>query len=82
MIFVLPVATGTEVNVAGLGVGVWVGVDIVPSPDYALIAQACGAYGQRVEDPSKLQSALRNGLDQVHRGKPAIIDIRLESPYP
>jgi len=62
--------------------GVWMGIDIVPSPEFALIAQACGAYGQRVEDPSELQSALRSGLDQVHRGKPAIIDVRLENPYP
>jgi acetolactate synthase-1/2/3 large subunit len=60
--------------------GVWVGVDIAPSPDYALISQACDAYGQMVEDPSDLQPALRNALDQVHRGKPAVLDVRIESP--
>lgn len=60
--------------------GLWVGVDIVPSPNYALIAQACHAYGQMVEDPSALQSALRNALDQVRRGKPAVLDVRIESP--
>lgn len=60
--------------------GAWIGVDIVPSPDYALIAQACHAYGRTVEDPSTLQSALRDALDQVRRGKPAVLDVRIESP--
>ncbi|MFC2056638.1 thiamine pyrophosphate-requiring protein [Chloroflexota bacterium] len=59
--------------------GLWVGIDIVPSPNFALIAQACGAYGQTVEDPSALQSALRDALDQVRRGKPAVLDVRIES---
>jgi acetolactate synthase-1/2/3 large subunit len=59
--------------------GLWVGVDIVPSPNYALVAQACGAYGQVVEDPSQLQQFLRSALEQVRRGKPAVLDIRIES---
>ena len=61
--------------------GVWEGIDISPSPDCALIAQACGAWGQTVEDPSELVSVLRKGLDQVRNGTPALIDIRLENPY-
>ena len=60
--------------------GLWVGMDIAPPPDYALIAQACRAYGHTVEDPSTLQSALREALDQVHRGKPAVLDVRIGSP--
>ncbi|MFC2014390.1 thiamine pyrophosphate-requiring protein [Chloroflexota bacterium] len=62
--------------------GVWEGIDIVPSPDYALIAQACGAWGRTVEDPSELMSALKDGLAQVRQSKPALIDVRLENPYP
>lgn len=60
--------------------GLWVGMDIVPPPDYALIAQACRAYGHTVEDPSTLQSALRDALDQVHSGTPAVLDVRIGSP--
>ena len=60
--------------------GLWVGMDIAPSPNYALIAQACRAYGHTVEDPSSLQSALKEALDQVRRGKPAVLDVRIESP--
>ncbi len=62
--------------------GVWEGIDIVPSPDYALVARACGAWGQMVEDPSELISVLKEGLNQVRQGKPALIDVRLENPYP
>ncbi len=58
----------------------WVGIDIAPPPDYALISQACHAYGQMVEDPSDLPSALRTALDQVRSGKPAVLDVRIASP--
>lgn len=58
--------------------GVWVGIDIVPPPDYALIAQASYAYGQRVEDPSTLKAALQQALDQVHNGKCAVLDVKIE----
>lgn len=61
--------------------GVWEGIDISPSPDYAVIAQGCGAWGLRVEDPSELIPALKKGLDQVRSGKPAVLDVRLENPY-
>jgi len=60
--------------------GIWVGMDIVSSPNYALIAQACHVYGRMVEDPSTLQSALKDALAQVRRGKPAVLDVRIESP--
>jgi acetolactate synthase-1/2/3 large subunit len=58
--------------------GQWVGVDILPSPDYALIARACRAYGQVVTDPSQIGTALKNALDQVHSGKAAVLDVRIE----
>ncbi len=61
--------------------GVWVGMDIVPSPNYALIAEACGAYGKMVDDPTTLQSNLEEALDKVRGGQAALIDIRLENPY-
>jgi len=57
-----------------------VGMDIAPSPDYALIAQACQAYGQRVEEPSALPAALKEALGQVRRGRPAVLDVRIGSP--
>ena len=42
------------------------------------MATALGAYGEKVEDPSKLKQALQNGLDAVNEGKIALIDVVLE----
>ena len=58
--------------------GLWIGVDITPSPDYAIIAQACGGYGQIVEEPEELKPALINALEQVRQGKPAVVDVRIK----
>jgi acetolactate synthase-1/2/3 large subunit len=57
--------------------GFEVGTDIRVPPDYALVAKSCGAYGETVDDPSDLLTALQNGVDQVRRGKAAVIDVRL-----
>ncbi len=54
------------------------GVDIKPPPDYALIAQACGAYGRTVEDPSDVMPALREALEQVRLGRLAVLDVKIE----
>jgi acetolactate synthase I/II/III large subunit len=39
--------------------------------DYARMAQAFGAYGERVTDPEDLTAALRRALDNV----PALLDV-------
>jgi acetolactate synthase-1/2/3 large subunit len=51
--------------------------EIVPSPNYALTAQACGAYGRSVEEPDDVASALKEAMEQVRAGKPAVLDIRI-----
>jgi acetolactate synthase I/II/III large subunit len=53
------------------------GVDIAPPPSYAMIAQACGGYGQTVESPHEVLPALRKALRQVRQGKPAVLDVVL-----
>jgi len=50
---------------------------ISPSPDYALTAQACGAYGRVVEEPDEVLPALQEAIGQVRRGKAAVLDVRL-----
>lgn len=59
--------------------GEWVGASIAPPPEYALIAEACHGYGKRVEEPSELQRALKEALDQVRNGKGAVLDVRIGS---
>jgi pyruvate dehydrogenase (quinone) len=52
------------------------------NPDFAAMAQAMGIKGIRVEDPSKLEGALREAL--AHKG-PALVDVvsaRQELPLP
>ena len=41
--------------------------------DYAAIARAMGCKGIRVEDPDRLGSALREGLENT--GTPTVLDI-------
>jgi len=56
----------------------WVGIDIEPSPDYALAAEACQAYGRRIEAPSELPAAIREVFDAVQSGRSAVLDIIIE----
>jgi len=45
-----------------------------PAPDYAQIAQACGAFGARVTEPGELEGVLRRALDEVEHGRSAVVD--------
>jgi acetolactate synthase-1/2/3 large subunit len=54
------------------------GADIVTPPDYALVARACNAYGRTVVNPTEVLPALRDILEQVHRGQPAVLDVKLK----
>jgi acetolactate synthase-1/2/3 large subunit len=56
------------------------GVNLTPPPRYALLAESVGGYGEQVEDPGELLSALRRGMEQVHQGKTAVIDVLLAHP--
>ncbi len=58
----------------------YVAMDIDPSPDYAAISAASGAYAETVSDPADLLPALRRGLERVDAGEPAVLDVRLAKP--
>ena len=60
--------------------GNFVGMEIFPSPDYAKLAESCGAYGEMVEDPAEVEPALRRGLETIADGQPAVLDVRLARP--
>jgi len=53
------------------------GVRFNTPPDYAALARSCHAYGERVEDPIELPNAIRRGLDAVHAGQAAVLDVVL-----
>jgi acetolactate synthase I/II/III large subunit len=46
-----------------------------PPIDFAKEAEAAGAYGENVRDPSELAGAYKRGLDAIRGGKPAVISI-------
>ena len=48
-----------------------------PPIDFAKEAEAAGAWGENVRDPAVLPAALSRGLDQVRRGKPAVVAVWL-----
>jgi acetolactate synthase-1/2/3 large subunit len=52
------------------------------SPDFAKLAQACGAEGLRVTKPGHLETALRAGLAAT-RKRPALVEVVVaDRPYP
>jgi acetolactate synthase-1/2/3 large subunit len=65
-----------EESVSG-EMGFEIGTDIKDPPDFATIARACGAHGQKVEEPSELLPALKTAIDQVRKGTSAVLDVRI-----
>jgi len=62
---------------AGKTTGEFLGTAIDPSPDYAILVQACRAWGETVEDPAEIEPAIRRGLERVHAGQAAVLDVRI-----
>ncbi len=50
------------------------GSSLKPSPDFAGIAKAVGAYGEKVTDPAQMQAALQRALNAVKSGQAALLD--------
>lgn len=50
------------------------GSSLKPSPNFAMIAQAVGAYGEKVTDPAQMQAALQRALNAVKGGQTAVLD--------
>lgn len=52
-----------------------------PSPEYAMVCQANGGYGERVDDPAELPAAIQRGLHAVKvEGRQALLDVRCKQP--
>jgi len=57
------------------------GTDLTPSPQFELIAQACGAFAERVEDPAELPSAIQRCLKVVKEEKrQALLNVICRNP--
>ena len=53
------------------------GYDLSPSIDFSIVAKSCGAFGEKVETPAQLPTALQRALSAVHSGQSAILDVAL-----
>lgn len=60
----------------------FLGTDISPAPDYVKIAGAFDAYGEKLEAPGDIEAALKRGLEQISKGKAALLDVILEETLP
>ena len=58
--------------------GIFHGVHI-PGPDYQELVSPFGGHGERVEDPKRLQGAIKDGLAAVAEGRVAILDVALSA---
>lgn len=58
----------------------WVGMGLGPSVDFAMVAEACRAYGEVVTDPAEVRPALERAMEQVRSGRAAVLDVRIEHP--
>jgi acetolactate synthase-1/2/3 large subunit len=56
--------------------GFEVGAEFKMPPDYTAIAKACHAYGRTVEAPDELLSAVKDAVDQVRGGRPAVLNVK------
>jgi acetolactate synthase-1/2/3 large subunit len=49
-------------------------VNFEVQPDFAMIAEACQCYGERVEEPDQIEGALSRALEANQKGIPAVLD--------
>lgn len=59
--------------------GDFTGTVIAQPPDYAAVARACHAHGERVADPTELAGAIERARAAVRAGRCAVVDVVLES---
>lgn len=55
----------------------FVGVDLADPPAFETIAEACGAWGIRVDNPGELKPALEQALEIVRGGRTAVVNVRI-----
>ena len=57
------------------------GTVLSPSPAFEHVAQSCGAYTKRVENPDEIMSALKDSLDHMHENEnQALLNVILKHP--
>jgi len=55
----------------------FLGVDILPSPEYIKIAEAFNISAIKLKDPGDIEPALKRTLESLNHGKSALIDVTM-----
>jgi acetolactate synthase-1/2/3 large subunit len=50
-------------------------VDLGPSPEFCKVAEASGAYAEKVTEPDALTAALERAVREVENGRQALLDV-------
>lgn len=58
-----------------------VGTRFPNAPDFAKLAEACGAEGEEVYDARQLDRALQRAFEAIERGTSALIAVHITSPW-
>lgn len=58
--------------------GRFAGTAITPRPEYAKLAEAYGGYGEKVTEAAAVRGALQRGLQEVEKGRLALVHMVLE----
>ena len=53
--------------------------DLPKPPLYSKLAEAMGLWAGTVDEPARLQAVLREALNEVRRGRSALVDIRISA---
>lgn len=61
-----------ELNIMAYSTEKYRSTDI--SGDYAAMARAFGAYGERIETPDQIIPAIQRGIEQTQKGTPALLE--------
>jgi acetolactate synthase I/II/III large subunit len=68
---------GLYPNGAAVRTGNYMATDIQPPPDYAMIAESCGALGVTLREPGEVEAGLRSAVEAVRGGRSAVVDVIL-----
>lgn len=53
-------------------------VELEPTPEFSLVAQASDAFARRVDNPTELPEALQQAFAALAEGRQALLDVRME----
>jgi acetolactate synthase-1/2/3 large subunit len=62
---------------AAVRTGNYMATDIQPPPDYAKVAESCGALGVTLREPGEVEAGLRAAVEAVRSGRSAVVDVIL-----